>query len=321
MQIHIIDAEDMRREKGIYTKEKNLLFLKNVTELGRNGNFVIKSKTAMKHKVSEIQFSQLFSGPLPIFEITRGKVPSFAAKKGGKEDKMKSGKKGGKNQGTLDNWVKGDPPSKKGGTLNNATAPKVKKQTPEEIEAEMKRIREQNERFKQEMKRRAEEAKKQRLEEKARERERKNEEKLMVRKMLAEHKAKRDDLECDDLKDLPKPIPVQCRIPNRLFGEFTTLLEFFHGFADILETLDSFPDGVTFEILENALVNKNDPGGPLFDILSFLLGAHFDLQNEEDEEIKLDKFQIANCNINEIDKNVLGRDEGECKLESSWLNF
>ena len=125
--------------------------------------------------------------------------------------------------------------------------------------------------------------------------------------MLAEHKAKRDDLECDDLKDLPKPIPVQCRIPNRLFGEFTTLLEFFHGFADILETLDSFPDGVTFEILENALVNKNDPGGPLFDILSFLLGAHFDLQNEEDEEIKLDKFQIANCNINEIDKNVLGR--------------
>ena len=81
-------------------------------------------------------------------------------------------------------------------------------------------------------------------------------------------------------------------------------------FSDVLETLDSFPNGVTFEILENALVNKEEPGGALFDILSFMLGAYFDLQNEEDEEIKLDKLQIATTNINEIDKNILGRDEG-----------
>ena len=301
----------MRREKGIYTKEKNLLFLKNVTEMGKNGNFIIKNKTAMKHKVSEIQFSSLFSGPLPIFEITRGKVPSFASKKVGKEGKdTKSNKKAGKNQATLDNWVKGDPSSKKPGSVNNSAPPKLKKQTPAEIEAEMKKVREQNERFKEEMKRRAEEAKKQRLEEKAREKERRNEEKIMVRKMLAEHKAKRDDLECDDLKELPKPVAVQCRIPNSLFGNFSTLLEFFHGFSDILETHDSFPNGVTFEILENALVSKVEPGGALFDILSFMLGAYFDLQNEEDEEIKLDKFQIATTNINEIDKNILGRDEG-----------
>ena len=110
------------------------------------------------------------------------------------------------------------------------------------------------------MKRRAEEAKKQRLEEKARERERKKEETIMVRKMLAEHKAKRDDLECDDLKELPKAVAVQSKIPNVLFGDFVVLLEFFHGFSDILETLDSFPNGVTFEILENALTNKEEPG-------------------------------------------------------------
>ena len=106
----------MRREKGIYTKEKNLLFLKNVTEMGKNGNFVIKNRTAIKHKVSEVQFPSLFSGPLPIFEITRGKIPSFASKKIGKEDKSKDGKsnkKGGKNQGTLDNWVKNDPSTKR----------------------------------------------------------------------------------------------------------------------------------------------------------------------------------------------------------------
>ena len=92
----------MRREKGIYTKEKNLLFLKNVTEMGKNGNYVIKSKTAVKHKVSEIQFTNIFSGPQPVFEITRGKVPSFASKKGGKDEKGKDAKlnkKTGKNQG------------------------------------------------------------------------------------------------------------------------------------------------------------------------------------------------------------------------------
>merc|ERR1712226_1224597 len=199
--------------------------------------------------------------------------------------------------------------SKKTGPTNNSGPPKLKKQTPAEIEAGMKRIREQNERFKEEMKRRAEEAKKQRLEEKARERERKREETIMVRKLLAEHKAKRDDLECDDLKDLPKAVAIQSKIPNSLFGDFVTLLEFFHGFTDILKTNDSFPNGITFEILENALANKEEPGGDLFDILSFMLGAYFDLQNEEDEEIKLDKSQIATTNANEIDKNILGRDE------------
>ena len=98
----------MRREKGIYTKEKNLLFLKNVTEMGKNGNYVIKSKTAVKHKVSEIQFTHIFSGPQPVFEITRGKVPSFASKKGGKDEKGKDtklNKKTGKNQGTLKNVI------------------------------------------------------------------------------------------------------------------------------------------------------------------------------------------------------------------------
>ena len=112
------------------------------------------------------------------------------------------------------------------------------------------------------------------------------------------------------MKELPKPNAVQSRIPNSLFGNFTTLLEFFHGFSDILETLDSFPNGVTYELLESALVSKVEPGGALFDILSFMLGAYFDLQNEEDEEIKVDKSQIATTNINEIDKNILGRDEG-----------
>ena len=37
-QVRIVDADDIRREKGIYTREKNLLFLKNVIELSSDGN-------------------------------------------------------------------------------------------------------------------------------------------------------------------------------------------------------------------------------------------------------------------------------------------
>ena len=61
------------------------------------------------------------------------------------------------------------------------------------------------------MRRRTEDAKNRKVEEKARERERKREEKRLVTELMVEYKKKRDDLECDDLKELPKPTPVQCR--------------------------------------------------------------------------------------------------------------
>merc|ERR1712173_213986 len=68
-----------------------------------------------------------------------------------------------KAQGTLDGWVSGGP-GKAPKPQKDAKAPKPKKQTPEEIAAEMKRMKEQNERFKEEMRLRAEEAKKKKTE-------------------------------------------------------------------------------------------------------------------------------------------------------------
>ena len=181
----------------------------------------------------------------------------------------------------------------------------MKKQTPAEIEAEMKRIREQNQRFKEEMAKRAEEARKKKLEEKAKEKERKKEETKLVKELMNEWKKPRDDLLCEDLKELPKPKPVHCKIPNQLFGDFLTLMEFIHNFSDLLETTDSFPQGVTFEILEQALTDDETIGGALHDVLSFLLGALFDLQDEEDEEVKVDKLT---ANADALDKNILGKD-------------
>ena len=96
-------------------------------------------------------------------------------------------------------------------------------------------MREASERFKEDMKRRAEEARKKKLEEKNKEKERKKEETRLLREVMTEWKKARDDLECDDLKPLPKPRPVHCRVPNHLFGDFLCLLEFFGSFSELME--------------------------------------------------------------------------------------
>jgi len=328
--VHTIDAEDIRREKGTYTREKNLLFLKNITELGQNGNFAIKAKFASKYKVSEIKFSDLFAGPMPVFEITKRvktNMPAFTAKNkkvdsgkaGGKNVSSSSGsnannknKAAGKGQGTLDGWVKGDKAANSGGNKavqgQGQTTNKVKKQTAAEIEAEMKRIREQNDRFKEEMRARAEEERKRKIEERAREKERKKEQAKLLKEVLNDWKKPRDDLDCEDLKALPKPTPVRCKIPNKLFGDFLTLLEFFECFSDVLEVKDFFGSGITFEILERALT-ESESRTECFEVVSFMLQALFDLQNEEDDEVKLDKADVATINPNDIEKATLGKDE------------
>jgi len=92
-------------------------------------------------------------------------------------------------------------------------------------------------------------------------------------------------LECDDLKDLPQPTPVQCAIPNGIFGDFMMVLEFFLAFGEELQLKDAFPAGLTFELLERAVI-ENEVSGPLSDILQVLLSSLFEYQDAEAEEVK-----------------------------------
>lgn len=92
-------------------------------------------------------------------------------------------------------------------------------------------------------------------------------------------------MECDDLKDLPAPTPVQCAIPNGMFGDFLMVLEFFLAFGEELQLKDAFPGGLTFELLERAVV-ENEVSGPLSDILQILLTSLFEFQEAESEEVK-----------------------------------
>jgi hypothetical protein len=133
-QIHTIEAEDIRREKGTYTRDKNTLFLKNVVELGKNGNFAVKPSVIAKLKIEELQFSDIFAGPEPVFEVTK------RAKGTGQNVQVVAKKKveGKGQQATLDSWVKGE---KTAGS--SSTSPAVKKKTAQELEEEMRKIREQ----------------------------------------------------------------------------------------------------------------------------------------------------------------------------------
>ncbi len=317
-EVVIVDAEDIRREKGTYTREKNLLFLKSLVDLNKEGNFVVKD--AIKDKMAGLTFDQVFAGPEPVFEESKrvkgvGSSSTVTAKrkledKSNKEKSKGGNKKLAKNQGTLDGWVKGD--------KSEASKPKSKKQSAAELEAEMKRMKENNARFKEEMKKRAEEAKKKRLEDKAKEKERKKEEKKLLGEVMNEWNKLRDDLECDDLKELPVPQPIHCKIPNQLFGDFLVILEFLRNFGDLLEVENSFSHGVSFDLLQNALTDCSGVNNDLYEIFQFFLYVLFDLQDEEDEEVKLDKPSV---NVDNLDKNVLGKDEDIANQVSSSYRY
>ena len=88
------------------------------------------------------------------------------------------------------------------------------------------------------------------------------------------------------MKDLPHPTAVHCAIPNGLFGDFLMILEFFFSFGDELQLAkDAFPAGLSFELLERAVV-ENEVSGPLSDILQVLLSSLFEFQDAEAEEVK-----------------------------------
>ena len=302
---HIIEADDVRRDKGIINRDKLMLYLKNVMELNEEGlQFKLKAKGVKLYNLDNVAWSDIFGGPEPVFEETVRKVPQMTNKK--------------KGQFTLDGWAtKGDkkpaakeekekkekePKEKKA----KAEIKKPKKQTPEEIEAEMKKLREAQAKYREELRLREEQAKKRRIEEKQKEKERKAEEKRLVKEIMQDWNSRREDLDCEDHKELPKPTPIRSRVPNHLIGDFLSVLEFLHSFSTILELKDTYPGGVTFSELESALVETEAVDGGFYDILSFMLVSLFDLQLEEEEEAKAFNDDTVN---DELDTGLTGKDQ------------
>ena len=100
---HIIEADDVRRDKGIVNRDKLTLYLKNVMEMNEKGlQFKLKAKGIKIYNLDNVAWADIFAGPEPVFEETLRKVAQMTNKK--------------KGQFTLDGWAtKGDkkaPPTK-----------------------------------------------------------------------------------------------------------------------------------------------------------------------------------------------------------------
>ncbi|XP_075048799.1 bromodomain adjacent to zinc finger domain protein 1A isoform X2 [Mixophyes fleayi] len=128
--------------------------------------------------------------------------------------------------------------------------------------------------------------------EREKEREKIREEKRKYAERLKLWSKRRDDMECDDLKELPIPTPVKTRLPPDCFGDAIMVLEFLYAFGELFDLKDEFPDGITFDVLEEALVGS-DPEGPLCELLFFYLSAIFQALAEEEEEVAKDHITEA----------------------------
>lgn len=70
----LFPAAQIRRKKGLLTKEKMKLFLKQHVEINADGNLTIKEVTVNDFGLNNIKFNQIFDGPLPNFEVSVKKV-------------------------------------------------------------------------------------------------------------------------------------------------------------------------------------------------------------------------------------------------------
>ncbi|XP_077118877.1 bromodomain adjacent to zinc finger domain protein 1A [Ranitomeya variabilis] len=125
--------------------------------------------------------------------------------------------------------------------------------------------------------------------EREKEREKIRAEKRMYAERLKLLNQRRDDIECDDSQELPSPLQVKTRLPPDCFGDAVMVLEFLHAFGDLFDLNEEFPEGMTFEILEEALVGNN-PEGPLCELLFFFLSAIFQALAEEEEDVANDQI-------------------------------
>ncbi|XP_077477226.1 bromodomain adjacent to zinc finger domain protein 1A [Stigmatopora argus] len=255
----IARANQISRRKNALSRERLKLLLKQHCEPA-NGVIRLKESSVAKYRLAEHKFSQFFPDEPPQFpcsvklEARGSHAPqSSTSHLMAAEEKLKN----------KEGW------------------------------------QEAKEKLKEEQRRRFEEEKQKRREEK----ERKKQEKDLEREKLKEEKKKyaerlklwnkpREDMECEDLKDLPTPTPIRTRLPPELFGEAMMVLEFLRAFGEDFGLKDEFPEGVSLEVLEEALVGS-DPDGPLCEMLFFFITAIFQALDEEQEEVATDAPEEA----------------------------
>uniref|UniRef100_A0A8C1S365 Bromodomain adjacent to zinc finger domain protein 1A n=1 Tax=Cyprinus carpio TaxID=7962 RepID=A0A8C1S365_CYPCA len=263
----VVKAAQISRKKTVFSRDRLKLLLKQHCE-PMKGTIRLKPSTVLKYKLAEHCFSHFFPDEPPVFAFSPP----------------------GKGRGCRPNDAS---PTEVGYFgLTCVLRKKFKKEREDLIEAK-KKEKEDKEKKREEMKRIVEEEKQRRKEEK---------ERMKVQKERVSWKVfccfrLNAVFKCACLQELPEPLPVKTRLPPELFGDALMVLEFLNAFGELFDLKDEFPDGVTLEVLEEALVGS-DPEGPLCELLFFFLSAIFQALAEEQEEVAKD--QVAEADTKDL---------------------
>ncbi|XP_072545490.1 bromodomain adjacent to zinc finger domain protein 1A isoform X3 [Salminus brasiliensis] len=296
----LVKAAQMCRKKNVFSRDRLKLLLKQHCE-PMLGTIRLKPSTVAKYKLSELSFSQFFPDEDPVF--------AFSPPGKGRGRRSNVASPGEMSYAEGPNMMRAAEEKlrlmqQKEEMMSMAREKsKLKRERDDLLEAK-KKEKEDRDRRKEELRKIVEEEKQKRKEEKERmkvekerEREKLKEEKKKYAERLKLWSKPREDMECDDLKELPKPLPVKTRLPAELFGDALMVLEFLKAFGELFDLNDEFPDGITLEILEEALMGC-DPEGPLCELLFFFLSAIFQAQAEEQEEVA--KEQVVEADTKDL---------------------
>ncbi|XP_069882680.1 bromodomain adjacent to zinc finger domain protein 1A isoform X5 [Dipodomys merriami] len=295
----IVKATQISRRKHLFSRDKLKLFLKQHCE-SQDGVIKIKASSLSTYKIAEQDFSYFFPDDPPTFIFSpanrrRGRPPKRISVN--QEDNIdnKQTIAGYRNKTTKERDKLLKQEEMKALAFEKA---KLKRERADAIEAK-KKEKEDKEKKREELKKIIEEERLKKKEEKERlkierekEREKLREEKRKYMEYLKQWSKPREDMECDDLKELPEPTPVKTRLPPEIFGDALMVLEFLNAFGELFDLQDEFPEGVTLEVLEEALVG-NDSEGPLCELLFFFLTAIFQAMAEEEEEVAKEQIPDA----------------------------
>ncbi|XP_039112913.1 bromodomain adjacent to zinc finger domain protein 1A isoform X1 [Hyaena hyaena] len=306
----IVKATQISRRKHLFSRDKLKLFLKQHCE-PQDGVIKIKASSLSTYKIAEQDFSYFFPDDPPTFIFSpanrrRGRPPKRLSIS--QEDSVtnKQTIAGYRNKATKERDKLLKQEEMKSLAFEKA---KLKREKADALEAK-KKEKEDKEKKKEELKKIVEEERLKKKEEKERlkierekEREKLREEKRKYMEYLKQWSKPREDMECDDLKELPEPTPVKTRLPPEIFGDALMVLEFLNAFGELFDLQDEFPEGVTLEVLEEALVG-NDSEGPLCELLFFFLTAIFQAIAEEEEEVAKEQITDADtkgCSLKSLD--------------------
>uniref|UniRef100_A0A8C2KX75 Bromodomain adjacent to zinc finger domain protein 1A n=1 Tax=Cyprinus carpio TaxID=7962 RepID=A0A8C2KX75_CYPCA len=283
----VVKAAQISRKKTVFSRDRLKLLLKQHCE-PMKGTIRLKPSTVLKYKLAEHCFSHFFPDEPPVFAFSppgkgRGCRPNDASPTEvgyfGLTCVLRS------NVCNLAIFIH---------AITSMAHHLLKKKNQEDLIEAKKKEKEDKEKKREEMKRIVEEEKQRRKEEKERMKVQKERVSWKVFCCLDTYISSRLNavFKCACLQELPEPLPVKTRLPPELFGDALMVLEFLNAFGELFDLKDEFPDGVTLEVLEEALVGS-DPEGPLCELLFFFLSAIFQALAEEQEEVAKDQVAEA----------------------------